>query len=178
MSHVQFAFDRQSARSFDADGRMRVKNCILSTAEVNPYYGREVVRWRELGLDPDKVYHLYRDPEELARAADSFEGVPLMLKHIVQTAGNPQKEYQAGSVYNVPSRCTIRSIVAAPADDTLGGTGSVRVVMGRGFRDETSCGVVHLKSSSRRHRRSQIPHCVLARPLRPAFVWGRSAPSV
>ena len=101
MSHVQFAFDRQSARSFDADGRMRVKNCILSTAEVNPYYGREVVRWRELGLDPDKVYHLYRDPEELARAADSFEGVPLMLKHIVQTAGNPQKEYQAGSVYNV-----------------------------------------------------------------------------
>ena len=101
MSSPQFAFDKQSARSFDADGRMRVKNCILSTAEVNPYYGREIPKWQDNGLDPDKVYHLYRDPEELKAAADSFEGVPLMLKHIVQTADNPRKEYQAGSVHSV-----------------------------------------------------------------------------
>lgn len=101
MTSPQFAFDKQSARSRDADGRMRVRNCILSTAEVNPYRGAEIVRWQELGLDPDKVYHLYRDPDELKRAADSFNGVPLMVKHIVQTADNPQKEYQAGSVHNV-----------------------------------------------------------------------------
>lgn len=101
MSSTHFAFDRQSARSFDADGRMRVKNCILSTAEVNPYYGREIPKWQSLGLDANDIYHLYRDPEELKRAAETFEGVPLMLKHIVQTADAPQKEYQAGSVHSV-----------------------------------------------------------------------------
>ena len=101
MTTPQFAFDRQSARSFDADGRMRVKNCIISTAEVNPYYGREIPKWREKGLDPDRIYHLYRDPEELKAAADTFNGIPLMLRHIVQTAAQPQKESQAGSVHNV-----------------------------------------------------------------------------
>jgi hypothetical protein len=103
MASTTFAFDRQTARSFDADGRMRVKDCVLSTAEVNPYYGKEVVDWESLGLDPEKVYELYRDPEELGSPAtiESFQGVPLMIKHVAQTADDPRKEYQAGSVHSV-----------------------------------------------------------------------------
>lgn len=97
---TSYAFDKQSARSFDSDGRMRVRGCTISVSEVNPYYGREIVGWKELGLDPNKVYDLYRDPDALEAAADSFNG-PLMIRHIAQTADEPRKEYQGGSVYNV-----------------------------------------------------------------------------
>lgn len=103
MDRIVFAFDKQTARSFDADGRMRVKDCVLSTAEVNPYFGKEIVDHDTLGLDPNKVYELYRDPEELGAAAavESAQGVPLMIKHIAQTADEPRQEYQAGSVHSV-----------------------------------------------------------------------------
>lgn len=101
MPRIVFAFDKQSARSTDADGRMRVKDCILSTAEINPYRGQEIPGFDDLGLKPNSVYDLYRDPEELAKAVASFEGVPLMVKHIPQTAEEPRKEYQCGAVHTV-----------------------------------------------------------------------------
>ena len=101
MAQITFAFDKQSARSIDADGRMRVKNCILSTSEINPYRGQEIPGYEELGLKPNTVYELYRDPEEMRKGAASFEGVPLMVKHIPQTADAPRKEYQCGAVHSI-----------------------------------------------------------------------------
>jgi len=101
MPDIIFAFDKKTARSRDADGRMRVRDCILSTAEVNPYRGREIPKNDELGLEPNKVYDLWRSPDELKKAAASFEGVPLMIKHIPQTAEAPRKEYQAGAVHSI-----------------------------------------------------------------------------
>lgn len=101
MQETLYAFDRKSARSFDSDGRMRVKDCILSTAEVNPYSGAQIPKWDQLGLKPGTIYELFRDPEELRKAVPSFEGIPLMVKHIVQTAEEPRKEYVGGSVHNV-----------------------------------------------------------------------------
>lgn len=97
---ANYAFDKQSARSFDADGRMRVRGCVISVGEINPYYGREIPGWKSLGLDAGKVYDLYRDPDALAAAADSFNG-PLMIRHVAQTADEPRKEHQGGTVYNV-----------------------------------------------------------------------------
>ena len=96
---ASYAFDKKSARSFDADGRMRVRDCIISVAEVNPYYGKEIPKSKDLGLNPAEVYDLYRDPTELERAVDSFNG-PLMIRHIAQTADEPRKEYIGGTVYN------------------------------------------------------------------------------
>jgi uncharacterized protein len=103
MTKVVFAFDKQTHRSRDADGRMRVSDCVLSVAEINPYRGAEIPKREELGLDANEVYDLYRDPEELGspEAIASFQGIPLMLKHIPQTAEEPRKEYQCGSVFNV-----------------------------------------------------------------------------
>lgn len=100
-NRIIFAFDKQTARSRDADGRMRVKNCILSTAEINPYRGSEIPGYDALGLKPNHIYDLYRDPEEMRKAAATFEGVPLMIKHVPQTAEDPRKEYQAGAVHSV-----------------------------------------------------------------------------
>lgn len=82
---------------------MRVRDCILSTAEVNPYRGAEIPKRDALGLDTNEVYDLYRDPAELGHpdSLASFEGVPLMIRHIVQTADEPRKDYVGGSVHNV-----------------------------------------------------------------------------
>lgn len=97
---ANYAFDKKSARSFDADGRMRVRDCVISVGEINPYYGREIPNYKALGLDANKVYDLYRDPAELERAAPSFNG-PLMIRHVAQTANEPRKEYIGGTVYDV-----------------------------------------------------------------------------
>jgi hypothetical protein len=98
---VIFAYDKASARSRDADGRMRVKDCVLSTAEVNPYYGREIPGWDQLGLDPNRIYELYRDPVELEKGAPTFSANPIMVKHIPQTADDPKKEWIGGAIDNI-----------------------------------------------------------------------------
>lgn len=92
------AFDRQSARSIDADGRLHVSKTNISKAVVNPYYGREIPGWQELGLDGDKVYSLYRDPAELAKGAGTFNNLPILNKHIPVTVDSPQKDNVVGSI--------------------------------------------------------------------------------
>ena len=92
------AFDRQSARSIDADGRLHVSKTNISKANVCPYFGREIPNWQELGLDGDKVYRLYRDPEELAKGASTFNNLPILNKHIRVTVDEPKKENVVGSI--------------------------------------------------------------------------------
>lgn len=92
------AFDRASARSFDKFGRMHVEKCRITKANVCPYYGREIPNFRELGLEPNKVYRLYRAPGELEKAAASFANVPLLMLHAKHTAQAPQGELTVGTV--------------------------------------------------------------------------------
>lgn len=92
------AFDRQSARSVDADGRLHVSKTNISKANVCPYFGREIPNWQELGLDADKVYRLYRDPEELAKGASTFNNLPILNKHIRVTVEEPKQENVVGSI--------------------------------------------------------------------------------
>lgn len=82
---VRLALDRaavqESFRTKDNDGHLHVSATPITKATVNPYFGQEIVNWRELGLQPDRVYKLYRDPIELEKAAKSFNGKPLLLGH-------------------------------------------------------------------------------------------------
>jgi len=103
---VTLAFDR-SARTYDADGRLHVALTNISKATVNPYYGREIPGYKDLGLDADKIYHLLRAPEELAKGSASFNNIPLLSKHIPVSADEPRKELVVGStgtdaVFNEP----------------------------------------------------------------------------
>lgn len=95
------AFDRASVRTFDADGRMHVPGCRISKANVCPYYGREIPNAKALGLEPNRIYKLYRDPEELKLAADSFRNLQLMMVHAKVNAANPRSEITVGTVGNV-----------------------------------------------------------------------------
>ncbi|EMF5696173.1 DUF2213 domain-containing protein [Enterobacter roggenkampii] len=91
------AFDRATVRSFDKDGRLHIELTPISKANVCPYYGREIPNSKALGLQPDKVYYLLRDPEELKKAAPTFNNIPLLDEHIPVTADDPQKMSVVGS---------------------------------------------------------------------------------
>ena len=90
------AMDR-SGRSYDADGRLHVTMSNISKATVNPYRGSEIPRWRDLGLDPNRIYWLLRDPEELARAAPTFNRLPILDEHIPVSADAPSQEIIIGT---------------------------------------------------------------------------------
>jgi uncharacterized protein len=97
-SALRIAFDRESVRQMDTDGRMRVASANISKATVNPYRGSEIPDWEELGLDSDKVYYLLRDPEELRKAAPTFNGVQLLRKHTPVSADDHRPDQVVGSV--------------------------------------------------------------------------------
>jgi hypothetical protein len=92
------ALDR---RTIDVDGRMHVEACNISKACVNDYLGVEIPGYAELGLDPNKIYKLYRDAAALKAAAPTFENLQLMDEHVGVSANDPQKERIAGVVSNV-----------------------------------------------------------------------------
>lgn len=84
-------------RRFDQDGRLHIEWTNISKATVNPYYGREIPRSRELGLDPNRIYYLLRDPAELSAAAPTFNNIQLLSVHRAINANDPQEKLVAGS---------------------------------------------------------------------------------
>lgn len=78
----RLALDRATVRYRDVNGYLHVEVSNISKANICPYYGQEIPLWREMGLDPDRIYQLYRDPAELARAAETFNNVPLLSEHV------------------------------------------------------------------------------------------------
>lgn len=70
-----------TARTYDANGWLRIARSHISKACVNPYYGREIPGNEDLGLERDKLYYLLRSPEELKKGADTFKGIPILSKH-------------------------------------------------------------------------------------------------
>ena len=95
-SRCMMAQDR-SMRSYDEDGRLHVETSNISKATVNPYYGSEIPNHDKLGLEPTKVYYMLRDPEELEKAVQTFNNLPLLSKHIPVSADDPQKDVIVGT---------------------------------------------------------------------------------
>ena len=97
MATMKLAFDR-SARRIDADGRLHVDRSHISKATVNPYYGKEIPGYEALGLQPDKVYRLLRDPVELERAAPTFARLPILSEHVPVTVDTPRPDLVVGAI--------------------------------------------------------------------------------
>lgn len=99
-AHAQdsIAMDRASVRTRDADGHLRVATTPISKANICPYYGREIPNATALGLDPERIYMMYRDPGELAKAAKSFAGKPLLIVHTPVSADDHPREEVIGSI--------------------------------------------------------------------------------
>lgn len=67
-------------RHYDDDGRLHVMRSNISCAQVAPYFGHEIAGVS--GLEPDRIYRLYRDPVELEKAAATFERLPILSEHV------------------------------------------------------------------------------------------------
>lgn len=93
----RIAFDRATVRRIDADGRMHVSMSPISKANVCPYFGREIPGGEAMGLEPERIYQLYRDPGELAKGVATFNNIPLLSKHVAVSAADPQKEFVVGA---------------------------------------------------------------------------------
>ncbi len=93
------AFDRApvTVRRIDEDGRMHVEVSNISKATINPYLGKEIPKYRELGLDPNRIYQLLRDPAELKKAESTFNNLPLLDEHVGVNAASHRPEHVIGS---------------------------------------------------------------------------------
>ena len=93
------AFDRASVRTMDDNGFMHVKISPFTKEQVAPYYGREIPGYRELGLDPEKIYYGYRPAEELSKpeTVASINGIPVQLRHHAEFADAPARETRVGA---------------------------------------------------------------------------------
>lgn len=88
---------KPSMRTIDSNGYMHVAITPISKACVNPYLGKEIAGSERHGFKPDGIYYGLRDPEELKKAAKTFDGMPLLMNHHKTNAENPAKEYTVGS---------------------------------------------------------------------------------
>lgn len=92
------AYDRAgSVRTFDEDGRLRVERTPISKANICEYAGAEIPDSVALGLDPEKHYRLLRDPNELEKAADTFNSLPVLEDHTPTSAAAHPRELTVGS---------------------------------------------------------------------------------
>ena len=91
------AFDKNSVRTMDQDGRMHVAVSNISKANVCEYFGAEIPGHQELGLDPARKYKMLRDPQELAKAAATFNNMPILSRHVPVNADAPMKDLVIGS---------------------------------------------------------------------------------
>lgn len=87
-----------SMRTKDSNGFLHIKLTPISKATVNPYLGSEIAGSEEQGWDADKIYYGLRDPDELEKAAKTFNGLPVLLEHHPTDAENMPKEWVVGSV--------------------------------------------------------------------------------
>lgn len=92
-------FDAEpSKRRKDANGFLHVGLSPITKEQVVSYFGLEIPGWEELGLQPTKEYRGYRPADEIQKAAESFNGLPLLFDHHPDSAEAPQKEYRVGSI--------------------------------------------------------------------------------
>jgi hypothetical protein len=79
------AFDK-STKERDIDGRLHVADASICLECVSDYLGKEVPGYQDLGLDPEKIYQLYRPGEELEKAVATANGIPVLRRHVETSA--------------------------------------------------------------------------------------------
>lgn len=94
------AFDGgESKRHYDENRFLRVDISPLTKEQVAPYLGREVPDYQRLGLDPNKLYHVYRPAAELSspETIASVNNIPIQLDHHLENPDNPPKSTRIGT---------------------------------------------------------------------------------
>lgn len=90
----RLVYDRaqvDSVRNIDDNGYLHVDVSNITKEQVAPYRGNEIPDFEKLGLDPDKIYTIYRPASELSKpeTVKSLNGIPILLKHAPDSAEEP-----------------------------------------------------------------------------------------
>src|SRR5579859_5975919 len=88
---------QESVRSYDQDGKLHVRTSHISKANICPYRGNEIPDWQKLGLDGEKTYQLLRAPDELEKAAPTFNNQPILIRHRPVSASDPAPDLTVGT---------------------------------------------------------------------------------
>lgn len=117
-------FDRASVRRKDADGHLFIEVTPISKSNICGYLGSEIPGSDQLGLQPDKVYQLLRDPVALEESAPTFAGKPILLQHIPISADDHPRDKVVGAIgdavkYEAPYLMASLSVWAAEAIDLI-----------------------------------------------------------
>jgi hypothetical protein len=91
------AFD-SSVRSIDESGHLRIARTVISKAQIDQYFGKEIPGFEALGLEPARIYQMLRDPVELEKSADTAKGKQILFKHIYVDSKTPEKELTVGAI--------------------------------------------------------------------------------
>lgn len=99
------AMDRRLTLAYDRrmetlDGILHVYDCNITKANVCPYLGAEIPGSEALGLDPSKIYMLYRDAAELQAAVKTYDRIQLLLMHVAVNPDAPQQFITVGTISN------------------------------------------------------------------------------
>lgn len=97
----RLTYDKLTSRSYDTNGFLHVSGCNISKNQISPYNGYEIPEWEQLALESNRVYYILRPADELAKAASTFNNLPLMDVHIPLSSFNLEntniKAHQIGA---------------------------------------------------------------------------------
>lgn len=92
-------------KKIDTAGMWTYEGNPITREGVFMYSGKAIDGTGSLGLDPQKLYPVYRPFDELAKAAASFNGKPIINDHemlgTVEELKKPDEKNIGGSIYNV-----------------------------------------------------------------------------
>lgn len=88
-----------SNRTVDEFGYMTVENCVITGDDVAPYWGYEIPNFKDLGLDPKKIYHVYRPLDEIKDS--NFSNKPLLSQHMDFSATDYKSKFIVGTTATI-----------------------------------------------------------------------------
>lgn len=105
------------AKKVDTAGMWSIKGNPITHDGVALYSGKAIDATGALGLDPDKLYPVYRPFDELARACESFNGKPLINDHEMigteEGLRHPDEKNIGGTIFNVRPSADMEGYIIA-----------------------------------------------------------------
>ena len=92
---IQYGSNR---RINEGNGHLYVSDCVITSACVSEYLGKEIQGYEDFGLEPNKLYGVLRPYEEIEKSLETYKGLPLLDKHIPISAEHPHEEEWLGTV--------------------------------------------------------------------------------
>jgi hypothetical protein len=92
---IQYGSNR---RINEGNGHLYVSDCVITSACVSEYLGKEIQGYEDFGLEPNKLYGVLRAYKEIEKALETYKGLPLLDKHIAISAERPHEKEWLGTV--------------------------------------------------------------------------------